>query len=160
MLAAAGLKRLGLGERIRARFEPQRRCLPAAGQGALGIEVRDDAGALRELLAQTIHRPTWLAAHAERAVSRALGGSCSMPLAAHASWDGATLQLDVALGDGADPTRAAAARAPSPRRWPTRPPPAPSAPRPRTGCVPPAPRAICRPRMTGHRLSPSGRGGP
>ncbi len=104
VLAAAGLMRLGLGQRIRARFEPQA-MIPAAGQGALGIEVREDASALRELLAQTIHRPTFLAAHAERAVSRALGGSCSMPLAAHASWDGATLRLDVALGDGADPKR-------------------------------------------------------
>ena len=56
---------------------------------------------LRELLAQTLHRPTFLAAHAERAVSRALGGSCSMPLAAHAVWEGDSLRLDAALGDAA-----------------------------------------------------------
>jgi hydroxymethylbilane synthase len=104
VLAAAGLMRLGLGERIRARFEPQA-MLPAAGQGALGIEVREDAQALRELLAQTIHEPTFLAAHAERAVSRALGGSCSMPLAAHATWQDGQLQLNAALGDAADPRR-------------------------------------------------------
>ncbi|MBX3638183.1 MAG: hydroxymethylbilane synthase [Rubrivivax sp.] len=104
VLAAAGLKRLGLGARIRACFEPGQ-MIPAAGQGALGLEVREDATALRELLAQTIHRPTFLAAHAERAVSRALGGSCSMPLAAHATWHGDTLRLTAALGDGETPTR-------------------------------------------------------
>jgi hydroxymethylbilane synthase len=49
--------------------------------------------------------PTFLAAHAERAVSRALGGSCSMPLAAHGVWEGSTLRLDAALGDAADPSR-------------------------------------------------------
>ncbi len=85
VLAAAGLKRLGLAARIRSVFDPEA-MIPAAGQGALGLEVREDAHALRDMLAQTLHRPTWLACHAERAVSRALGGSCSMPLAAHAVW--------------------------------------------------------------------------
>ena len=79
--------------------------IPAAGQGALGIEVREDNHALRETLALTIHRPTFLSAHAERAVSRALGGSCSMPLAAHAVWHGETLVLDAALGDSVELTR-------------------------------------------------------
>jgi hydroxymethylbilane synthase len=104
VLAAAGLKRLGLAARIRSVFEADQ-MIPAAGQGALGIEVRADDTALRALLAQTIHRPTFLAAHAERAVSRALGGSCSMPLAAHAVWSGNTLQLDAALGHGTELTR-------------------------------------------------------
>jgi hydroxymethylbilane synthase len=104
VLAAAGLKRLGLAHRIRATFEPER-MIPAAGQGALGIEVREDATDLREIFAQMLHRPTWLAAHAERAVSRALGGSCSMPLAAHAVWQGTELVLDAALGDAADVKR-------------------------------------------------------
>ena len=104
VLAAAGLKRLGLASRIRAVFEPDT-MIPAAGQGALGIEVREDAIELRALLAQTIHRPTFLAAHAERAVSRALGGSCSMPLAAHAVWQGDTLHLRAALGDSVDVRR-------------------------------------------------------
>ncbi len=97
VLAAAGLMRLGLSERIRSRFEPTQ-MLPCAGQGALGIEVRADAHTLREQVAQLTHRPTWLAVQAERAVSRALGGSCSMPLAAHAVWRGTTLELQVALG--------------------------------------------------------------
>ena len=104
VLAAAGLNRLGLASRIRAVFEPDT-MIPAAGQGALGIEVREDAIELRALLAQTIHRPTFLAAHAERAVSRALGGSCSMPLAAHAVWQGDTLHLRAALGDSVDVRR-------------------------------------------------------
>ena len=98
VLAAAGLKRLGLASRIKALLEPAQ-MIPAAGQGALGIEVREDAHALRHTLAATLHTPTWLAAHAERAVSRALGGSCSMPLAAHAVWQGTELVLDAALGD-------------------------------------------------------------
>lgn len=104
VLAAAGLMRLGLAERIRSRFAVDQ-MIPAAGQGALGIEVREDATELRALLAQTIHEPTFLGAHAERAVSRALGGSCSMPLAAHATWDGAMLRLDAALGDPGTPQR-------------------------------------------------------
>ncbi len=105
VLAAAGLVRLGLGERIRMRFAAQQ-MLPAAGQGALGIEVRADDTELRAALAALSHRPTWLAVHAERAVSRGLGGSCSMPLAAHAQWhsDG-TLRLAAALGHGGDPRR-------------------------------------------------------
>ena len=45
-----------------------------------------------------MHAPTWLAVHAERAVSRALGGSCSMPLAAHAVWQGDRLLMTAALG--------------------------------------------------------------
>ena len=99
VLAAAGLKRLGLASRIRAVFEPEQ-MIPAAGQGALGIETREDATELRATLAALVHRPTWLAVHAERAVSRALGGSCSMPLAAHAVWHGEVLRIDAALGDG------------------------------------------------------------
>ena len=104
VLAAAGLMRLGLASRIRERFGPEQ-MIPAAGQGALGIEVRADATALRALLAQTAHRPTLLATQAERAVSRGLGGSCSMPLAAHAVWQGEQLRLTAALGDAAVPTR-------------------------------------------------------
>jgi hydroxymethylbilane synthase len=98
VLAAAGLMRLGLAERIRARFEPAQ-MIPAAGQGALGIEVREDATELRAQLAQMVHLPTLLAVEAERAVSRGLGGSCSMPLAAHAVWADGQLVLDAALGD-------------------------------------------------------------
>ncbi len=102
VLAAAGLVRLGLGGRIRCRFEPHE-MLPAAGQGALGIEVRRGLDpALRGQLGGLSHAPTWFAAHAERAVSRELGGNCSMPLAAYAAWDGDALVLDAALGHPSD----------------------------------------------------------
>jgi hydroxymethylbilane synthase len=97
VLAAAGLKRLGLEGRIRAVFEPHE-MLPCAGQGALGIEVRSDQHDLRAALKQLVDSPTLLAVEAERAVSRALGGSCSVPLAAHAHWQGDMLVLHAALG--------------------------------------------------------------
>jgi hydroxymethylbilane synthase len=98
VLAAAGLKRLGLGQRIRQVFEPEQ-MLPAAGQGALGIEVRADRADLLEILSPLAHQSTWLAVAAERAVSRAMGGSCSMPLAAFAKFSGEYLQLRAAWGD-------------------------------------------------------------
>jgi hydroxymethylbilane synthase len=104
VLAAAGLVRLGLGERIRARFDAGE-MLPAAGQGALGIEVRADDAPLREALGALTDQRAWLAVHAERAVSRGLGGSCSVPLAAFAHWQGQTLELRSALGDAGAPTR-------------------------------------------------------
>ena len=99
VLAAAGLKRLGLESRIRVAFDADT-MLPAAGQGALGIEVRADRRDLIELLGPLAHQGDWLSTAAERAVSRAMGGSCSMPLAAHARWqaDGA-LRIDAAWGD-------------------------------------------------------------
>ena len=105
VLAAAGLMRLGLESRIRGRFALDE-MIPCAGQGALGIEVRSDSIELIELLNAMTHEPTWLATQAERAVSRALGGSCSMPLAAHAQWMDGDLVLDAALGDGERTERA------------------------------------------------------
>jgi hydroxymethylbilane synthase len=104
VLAAAGLVRLGLGERIASRFDTTT-MTPAAGQGALGIEIRADAAELGRMLSALVHRPSWLAVQAERAVSRALGGSCSMPLAAHAVWQGEALAIDVALGHAQDLAR-------------------------------------------------------
>jgi hydroxymethylbilane synthase len=105
VLAAAGLKRLGLSARIRQVFEPSA-MLPAAGQGALGIEVRSHRPELHAALAPLAHQPTWLAVAAERAVSRGMGGSCSMPLAAFTTWQtppvqpvAGTLRLDAAWGD-------------------------------------------------------------
>src|SRR5664279_2695914 len=97
VLAAAGLVRLGLADRIRARFDATE-MLPCAGQGALAIETRAADSALIARLAALTDRKTRLAVAAERAVSRALGGSCSMPLAAHASWQGDTLVLNAAVG--------------------------------------------------------------
>ena len=98
VLAAAGLKRLGLEARIRAVFEPEQ-MLPAAGQGALGIEVRSNRSDVVGLLAPLLHTPSWLAVSAERAVSRVMGGSCSMPLAAYATFSGDTLTIRATWGD-------------------------------------------------------------
>ncbi len=101
VLAAAGLMRLGLGERIRARFAVDQ-MIPAAGQGALGLEIRSGDVELHDRLASLIDADAWLAVHAERAVARQLGGSCSMPLAAFATrGDDGRFTLHAALGDAA-----------------------------------------------------------
>ncbi len=101
VLAAAGLMRLKLHERIRHTFEITD-MLPAAGQGALGIEVRSDRTDLTGPLASLADMPTWLAVTAERTVSRAMGGSCSMPLAAFTQSHAATgMRLDAVWGDPA-----------------------------------------------------------
>ena len=92
ILAAAGLKRLGLGARIRALIEPAD-SLPAAGQGALGIEIRADRPDVAAWLAPLHDDATAQAVEAERMVSRALGGSCSVPLAAYAHWRDGALHL-------------------------------------------------------------------
>ena len=112
VLAAAGLKRLGLESRMRSAFAPTD-MLPAAGQGALGIEVRADRADLIEALATLAHQPTWLAVTAERTVSRAMGGSCSMPLAAFVtdSAQGQAMQLHAAWGDPASAELSAGASA-------------------------------------------------
>ena len=98
VLAAAGLKRLGLSQRIRHIFETSE-MLPAAGQGALGIEVRSHRADVAQALAPLADAATWLTVTAERAVSRAMGGSCSMPLAAHATLTDGVLRLQAAWGD-------------------------------------------------------------
>ena len=105
VLAVAGLKRLGLTGRIASVFETDV-MLPAAGQGALGIEIRSDRHDLVAALAPLADQATWLAVAAERAVSRAMGGSCSMPLAAHAVWKSGelaapVLEINAAWGEAA-----------------------------------------------------------
>ena len=101
VLAAAGLERLGMGERIRSLLDPAD-SLPAAGQGALGIEIRDDRDDMRAWLAPLVSTDTTACVLAERAVSRKLGGSCQVPLAAFAQIAGDTLSLRalVASPDG------------------------------------------------------------
>ncbi|WPB58056.1 hydroxymethylbilane synthase [Xylophilus sp. GOD-11R] len=101
VLASAGLIRLGLEARIRCHFSIDEQMLPAAGQGALGIEIRAGRADLAAALAPLNHRATELTTSAERAVSRAMGGSCSMPLAAFATLSDATLHLRAAWGDPA-----------------------------------------------------------
>lgn len=97
VLAAAGLKRLGLAQRIR-QILPATGSLPAPGQGALGIEILSGRSDVRGWLAPMVDRRTWIEVTAERSVSRALGGSCRIPLAAYATVqpDG-RLKLDALL---------------------------------------------------------------
>ena len=83
ILAAAGLKRLGLSERIRA-YLPVTESLPAVGQGALGIEYRAERGDIAELLVPLTEPATTACVLAERALSRRLSGSCEVPLGGHA----------------------------------------------------------------------------
>lgn len=108
ILAAAGLERLGLGNRIRSRMMTEE-SLPAAGQGALGIEILQSRSDLLELLAPLACSETTVCTLAERAVSRALGGSCQVPLAAYAKLEGRELNVHalVATPDGKTIYRAA-----------------------------------------------------
>jgi hydroxymethylbilane synthase len=101
ILAAAGLKRLGLPERIKAFLDPVE-SLPAAGQGAMAIEIRSDRADLQEILAPLNHLETSQAVHAERTVSKAFGGSCQIPLAAFAEINSGEMRLRamVATPDG------------------------------------------------------------
>ena len=107
VLAAAGLKRLGLAARIRSLLEPEQ-SLPAPGQGALVIECREERGELRERLAPLDDAATSACVLAERALSRALSGDCQLPLAAYAVASGAQIRLRglVALPDGSKVVRA------------------------------------------------------
>ncbi|NDP58938.1 MAG: hydroxymethylbilane synthase [Oxalobacteraceae bacterium] len=101
ILAAAGLKRLGVPERIRMALEPEH-SLPAPGQGAMAIEIKAGRTDLAALLAPLDHLATARAVQAERTLSRAFGGSCQIPLAAFAVVDGDQLHLRamVATPDG------------------------------------------------------------
>ncbi len=102
ILAAAGLKRLGLAHRIRMTLPPEE-SVPAVGQGALGIEYRANRDDLAAWLAPLIEQNAMFAVLAERAFSRRLGGSCEVPLGCHAVRDGDALSLTgfVASPDGA-----------------------------------------------------------
>ena len=98
VMAAAGLKRLRLADRIR-QIIPTSVSLPAPGQGALGLEVLRTRPQLHALLAPLDDAATRAATAAERGVSRGLGGSCQVPLAAYAEIDGATLRLRALVGN-------------------------------------------------------------
>ena len=107
VLAVAGLSRLGLEQHIRMRL-PSEELLPAPGQGALGIECLAARNEVLELLRPLGDFATAACVRAERAVSRALGGSCTIPLAAYAEAKGNTLKLRalVASPDGKRVARA------------------------------------------------------
>jgi hydroxymethylbilane synthase len=98
ILAAAGLKRLGLEDRIR-RVLPPAESLPAPGQGALGIECLTARSDLVELLAPLTDDATARCVAAERAFSRSLSGSCNVPLGAYAELEGGRLRLRGFVGE-------------------------------------------------------------
>lgn len=98
ILAAAGLRRLGLGERIKSYLSVEQ-SLPAAGQGALGIEVLESHTDLQRWLAPLSDPASTTCSLAERAVSRTLGGSCQVPLAAYAQLDGDMLHVQALVAE-------------------------------------------------------------
>lgn len=98
IMASAGLKRLGLEERIREIISDEI-SLPSPGQGALGLECLADDEKTREAVAFINDEQTRACCLAERAVSRALGGSCQVPLAAYATITDSTMRLRALIGD-------------------------------------------------------------
>jgi hydroxymethylbilane synthase len=98
VLAAAGLRRLGWGERIAALLEPPQ-MLPAPGQGSLGIECRADDADVLTFVGQLDHLPTRLGVTAERVVLAALHGGCSAPIAAWGRVDRGLLAVDGLVAD-------------------------------------------------------------
>jgi hydroxymethylbilane synthase len=101
LLACAGLSRLGLGARITEARDVER-CVPAIGQGVIGIECRQDDARTRERLAVLDDRTSAIRLAAERALNARLGGACTVPVAGHARLDGDTVRLVglVAAPDG------------------------------------------------------------
>ena len=113
ILAAAGLKRLGLGDRISAPIPPDE-STPAPGQGALGLEARADDPELLPLFQRLEHADTRRSVAAERALMERLGGGCSVPLGAYAWVEAGTLHLVgmVAAPDGSRLMRQSASGSP------------------------------------------------
>ena len=98
VLACAGLERLGMGARIRERLHAPR-FIPAAAQGAVAVEVRAGDAATAALFAPLHHADTAACTNAERTMTRLLGGSCRVPIAAYATLKGDKLSLEGLVGD-------------------------------------------------------------
>ncbi len=111
VLAAAGLERLSLAQRIHERFDPNT-FIPAIGQGALGIECRANDTATLQKIAFLHHSPTAACIDAERAVNQTLGGDCHTPIGAYAQINDGELRLKAVVGsmDGKTLLRAEANR--------------------------------------------------
>ena len=101
VLACAGLQRLGFEQRIRARLDAPH-WLPAPAQGAIAIECRDGDVAMHDLFAALDHALTRTCVEAERAMNRALHGSCHVPVAAYAQLQGDRLHLAGLVGSASD----------------------------------------------------------
>ena len=93
ILAAAGMKRLGLTEKI-SQYLPIETMLPAVGQGALGLEIRENDDDLKAIVANLNHAPTAAEITAERSFLRHLGGGCLLPIAAFGKLEGDKLSLE------------------------------------------------------------------
>lgn len=98
ILAAAGLARLELSERIRHTM-PEDICLPAVGQGALGIECRSDDQATQTIIAQLHDQHTAITVTGERAMNRYLEGGCQVPIAGYATLNDQTLHMEARVGE-------------------------------------------------------------
>jgi hydroxymethylbilane synthase len=107
VLAHAGLKRLGLGDQVTEVLSIEQ-SLPAIGQGALGIEIREADHETRAAIASLDHEPTAIACRAERALLARLEGGCQVPIAAHATVANGTITLLALVGapDGSRVLRA------------------------------------------------------
>ena len=102
VLAAAGLHRLGLTQHISAFLEPQE-FVPPPGQGALGIEVREDDQEMLAMLRPVDHQDSRCAVSAERSFLEVLGGGCQLPMGAYARKSGESLLMNVFLSSGSGP---------------------------------------------------------
>ena len=98
ILASAGLRRLDMRDRIRGELDPEI-FLPAVGQGAVGIECREDDATVNELISVLDHADTHLRVDAERIVNQALEGGCHVPLAAHAILQERSMTLSALVGE-------------------------------------------------------------
>jgi len=117
ILATAGLKRLGLENRITHRFDVER-CVPAVGQGIIGIECREDDARALALMAALNDAAAWQCCQAERAFAQRLQGSCQSPIAGFAQIESGQLILRGVIGspDGLEMYRDAASGAPEDAR--------------------------------------------
>ena len=97
ILASAGLKRLGLAERIRHTIQPDV-SLPAVGQGALGLECRSQDQAVLDLILPLMHAETNMCVRAERAFNAYLEGGCQVPIAGYATLQNGQLQIEGRVG--------------------------------------------------------------
>ncbi len=97
IVAAAGMRRMGWVDRV-SHFIATELMIPAVGQGALALEVRQDDLSLKEILAFLNHERTWLEVSAERAFLKRLGGGCQLPIAAYAEIKGGDLFINGLLG--------------------------------------------------------------
>ena len=93
ILASAGMKRLGLSAPFEMELAPPK-FLPAVGQGALGIEIREEDRHIAELISFLDHQETRTCVEAERAFLRALDGGCQVPIAGIAKIDGAQITIE------------------------------------------------------------------